>query len=635
MTYSRPSGREAAETVEEAQPRHVELPPGRLRGRERAARARAVTGWRTRRSCSTRLPCVLATTARAAVCSSTRSSAARPSPRTTNTSPRTDAAVVARARLRVAHERLQVLLHAGRIRHRLVVQQHEIDGEAFQVPVLVRGQQLAQQAAIVDVVDPREDDRPVAGNAEPPQPGDRQRVRLQRSLRWPQRGVVVQQAVRELLVKMRFAVVDAEVVQLHLRVRPGERRRALECRRIVVLVGEARGSPRASSATIVANATCDRFARRDAYAHAQARDRVEHGAGEVGERSRLGDGDRRVHGAPATDEARAVGLELDARRAVGGDHVRRVERAVGRRARPAREDEARRPAATNSLRTKRFENAGCARSAAGGVSVISAYDVISISRATRAEVAQRQPADFGVVLGRHDHFERRFDRAVLAHDADAIFVERDFVARRLGCRSAGTRPTTRGRRSRIAQIDEAAVIVAGRILAPARDADVAPVAVAGTRPRSSSPRSGRSTAIASMAAAGAASAGALRTRARPSSTIAASWSARGSAIDASRCRVSCSRMPDARISGSRWKYAAHRRVEQHVGERHERHALVVRHVGANERDRTRFGNALAREVERFVEAVAPACAQRFERARNSARPRAARTSTRDPSHTAR
>ena len=101
-------------------------------------------------------------------------------------------AIVARTRLCVSHQRLQVLLHAWRIGHRLIVQQYEVDGETLEVPVLVRRQQLAQQAAIIDVVDPREDDRPVTGDPEPPQARDRQRVRLQRSLRGPQRGIVVQ-----------------------------------------------------------------------------------------------------------------------------------------------------------------------------------------------------------------------------------------------------------------------------------------------------------------------------------------------------------------------------------------------------------------------------------------------------------
>ena len=95
-------------------------------------------------------------------------------------------------------------------------------------------------------------------------------------------------------------------------------------------------------AIIVANATCAVCARRDPHADAQARDRVEHGAGEIGERPAIGDGDRRVHGASAAEEARAIGLELDARRArrVAITCAPKSARSVDG-ARAAREDEPR------------------------------------------------------------------------------------------------------------------------------------------------------------------------------------------------------------------------------------------------------------------------------------------------------
>ena len=78
---------------------------------------------------------------------------------------------------------------------------------------------------------------------------------------------------------------------------------------------------------------------------------------------------------------------------------------------------------------------------------------------SRAEVAQRQPPYLGVVLGRDDHFEHRLDVAVLAHDPDAVLVERDVVARRLDAdRLVPGRPHPSV--ARVAQVDEAAVVVA-------------------------------------------------------------------------------------------------------------------------------------------------------------------------------
>ena len=55
---------------------------------------------------------------------------------------------------------------------------------------------------------------------------------------------------------------------------------------------------------------------------------------------------------------------------------------------------------------------------------------------------------------------------------------------------------------------------------------------------------------------------------------------------------------------------AHHAVEQRVGDGHDRHALVVGHVGAHDRPGLAFRQAGRREVERLVEAVAAAPADR-------------------------
>jgi len=82
-----------------------------------------------------------------------------------------------------------------------------------------------------------------------------------------------------------------------------------------------------------------------------------------------------VDGPSAADEARPVGLELDARDTIAGDDVRRMQ-SVAARGRRAKTSPA--TCGTNSLRMKRFENAGCAASAAGSTSVISAYYYLRI-----------------------------------------------------------------------------------------------------------------------------------------------------------------------------------------------------------------------------------------------------------------
>ncbi len=63
--------------------------------------------------------------------------------------------------------------------------------------------------------------------------------------RRPQRRVGIEDARRQLLEEVRLVGRDPEVAQLDLRLRPGEARRALEHRRVAVLVGEREdGVPR-------------------------------------------------------------------------------------------------------------------------------------------------------------------------------------------------------------------------------------------------------------------------------------------------------------------------------------------------------------------------------------------------------
>ena len=56
----------------------------------------------------------------------------------------------------------------------------------------------------------------------------------------------------------------------------------------------------------------------------------------------------------------------------------------------------------------------------------------------------------------------------------------------------------------------------------------------------------------------------------------------------------------------------HRAVEKRVGDGDDRHALMMRHEGAHDRDGLAFRHAGRRVVERLVEAVAAARAERGE-----------------------
>ena len=99
------------------------------------------------------------------------------------------------------------------------------------------------------------------------------------------------------------------MMELDLGLGPRQRDRALEGRRVVVLVGQVeRLAARRRDQRPERDAR--RGSRRNPHAAAQAEDRIEHGADRVGERPAVHHGDRRPDLAPAPEEARAVGLEL-------------------------------------------------------------------------------------------------------------------------------------------------------------------------------------------------------------------------------------------------------------------------------------------------------------------------------------
>ena len=153
--------------------------------------------------------------------------------------------------------------------------------------------------------------------------------------------------------------------------------RAVERRRVAVLVGEVERVPRATAPTSVENATRTRAARGEAHPAAQAEDRVEHRAGGVRQRPAVDHRHRRADAAPAAEEPRAVGLEL--RRSPTGRRAVRPRRDVGR---PDRRLARRRAAGawraarsrpgTHSVSTNSLEKAGWAGRRPAGASTISA-----------------------------------------------------------------------------------------------------------------------------------------------------------------------------------------------------------------------------------------------------------------------
>ena len=100
-------------------------------------------------------------------------------------------------------------------------------------------------------------------------------------------------------------------------------------------------------------------------------------------------------------------------------------------------------------------------------------------------------------------------------------------------------------------------------------------------------------------------------------------SVRTVAIGMSRGAFSCSSSSAASITGSLWKRSRMRPSKIDVGDRHHRHALMVRHVVEDDGVVGAFRHALRREVDGVVEAVVAERADRAQPVEIGRPPRAA------------
>ena len=96
-----------------------------------------------------------------------------------------------------------------------------------------------------------------------------------------------------------------------------------------------------------------------------------------------------------------------------------------------------------------------------------------------AHVRERDATDLGIALGRHDHVERRRQVAVATHELGPVLAERHLVGVRFDARRLiPSRPDLAA--VQIAQVVVRARRVAGDVGRPARDRQIAPLAVAGS-----------------------------------------------------------------------------------------------------------------------------------------------------------
>src|SRR5260370_31516579 len=118
-----------------------------------------------------------------------------------------------------------------------LVQDHKIHGQALQSPIFEGAKQLAHDVDILDLIDPEQYDRKIAGNALGPERGKIAPTALQR-LRWrPQRGVGIDHAIGNALKEMSFLRSRAEMMEMALSLGPGHRIDPIERLRLSMFAG--------------------------------------------------------------------------------------------------------------------------------------------------------------------------------------------------------------------------------------------------------------------------------------------------------------------------------------------------------------------------------------------------------------
>ncbi len=141
-----------------------------------------------------------------------------------------------RPRMAGANQHLESDLQVLHVRRSSLVQDHEIDRQSLQMPVLAGAQHLADDAGILDLVDAHHNDRYVAGDALCPEHmlwGQSARDRIGGGA---QRRSGIGYVAGQTLIQAGLQRRNVEMAQLHLRLGPGQRGRPLKSVGILMLV---------------------------------------------------------------------------------------------------------------------------------------------------------------------------------------------------------------------------------------------------------------------------------------------------------------------------------------------------------------------------------------------------------------
>ena len=186
----------------------------------------------------------------------------------------------------------------------------------------------------------------------------------------------------------------------------------------------------------VENVTRAVVSRCKPYAAPETHNRVEHGADRVGEWKSVDDRHRRADAATVAEKPGAVGLILQLADgfSFGNDYVRRPDLGLAVRSWPARGEQG----AEFGDKFRLHKQIG--KSRVGRIGCGWRQDDFGVRVSARspgfvfAEIRDRYPAYFGVVLRRDDDFERGPNRAIAPPDLYVVLGKSHFIA--IGLNSA-------------------------------------------------------------------------------------------------------------------------------------------------------------------------------------------------------
>ena len=297
---------------------------------------------------------------------------------------------------------------------------------------------------------------------------------------WPQRRPGEHQMPREALEQIGLARADPKMVQLHLRLRPGQGRGAVERGGIAVLVhGVNQGVAGAG------HHRPERDARHgpggDGHATAQGQNRVQHGADGVRQRGPV-HGGRIAQGAAAAQKAGTVGFRPDVtRRAlrhhqVAGPYLR----FGGRPAPPCRQDgvSVGQPLGLHEHlgedRVREVVGAADQRKLSVGGDVDGARSL--------AGIRHGDAADLGILFRRDKDLHHRRQRTVATGELGAVLPEGHLVLVRHHAKGLQPRRPNLPA-SGVPQKDPGPPVIERRVFSPTGDGQVPPPATAGARGR--------------------------------------------------------------------------------------------------------------------------------------------------------